>query len=86
MKLFFSKDFKKKAEKLIKKNSSLRKQFTKQFNLFQENPHHPSLKLHQLKGKRSKQLAIWIKSDLRALCIKNKQGYIFINIITHDQY
>jgi len=86
MKLFFSKDFKKKAEKLTKKNTSLKKQFAKQFNLFQENPNHPSLKLHQLKGKRSKQLAIWIKGNLRALCIKSKQGYIFINLITHDQY
>ena len=32
MKLFFSKDFKKKAEKLTKKNTSLKKQLAKQFN------------------------------------------------------
>ena len=86
MKIHFSQDFKKKSSKLIKNNYRLKKQLIKQFGLFQNNPRHPSLKLHQLEGKRSKQFSIWIKGNLRALCIKSGRKYIFFDLNNHDKY
>lgn len=78
--------FESKAKKLCQKSQQLRQDLTKQFQLFASNPNHPSLKLHKLQGKRSTQYAIWIQSDLRALCIKEGKKYIFFDLVTHDQY
>ena len=81
--------FKKKAQKLIKKDPALNSTLKKQFNLFKSNPLYPSLHLHKLQGKRSEQYAIKIKSDLRALFIKPKESkdtYIFFDLVTHDEY
>lgn len=72
MNLHFTNSFQKKVRKLLKKDPGLRKDLKKQFKLFEINPHHPSLKTHKLKGKRSIQYSVWIKSNWRALAIKNK--------------
>jgi len=86
MNIYFSSRFIKKSKQLIKKDKSLKDSLDTQISLFITNPNHPSLKLHKLKGKRSKQLAIWIKGDLRTLCIKNVNDLIFIDLIKHDEY
>jgi addiction module RelE/StbE family toxin len=86
MKIFFSDNFEKKLKKLIKKDSQLKIEFKKQIKLFVKNPHHPSLKTHKLQGKRSSQMAIWIKPNLRALYIVQNQDIIFVNIVSHDEY
>lgn len=57
-------------------NLLLDKIFRKQFKRFKESPHHIGLRLHKLKGERSKQYAIWIEGDLRALAIKEDDVYI----------
>ncbi|MBU1088530.1 plasmid stabilization protein [Patescibacteria group bacterium] len=82
----FTHSFKKEAKKLCKQNQQLKSKLAKQFKLFGINPNHPSLKLHKLQGKRSVQYAIWIKGNLRALCIKKNNIYIFFDLITHNQY
>ena len=84
--LHFTQVFQKKAGKLIAHNDQLRKKLKKQFQLFQQNPHHMGLRLHRLKGQRSEQYAIWIEGDLRALAIKDGEVYTFFDLITHDQY
>jgi len=86
MNIYFSKIYKKKLGKLIKKNPGLKKDLIKQLSLFAKNSKHPSLKLHKLKGQRSVQFSIWIKGDLRALYIKDKQDIIFVDILNHDEY
>jgi len=80
MKIEFTDAFKKKVQQVNRKTPQLKSSLKKQFNLFRSNPHHPSLRLHKLKGTRSEQYAIWIKGDLRALSIKsttNSDTYIF---------
>lgn len=89
MNIEFTNSFKKKAQKLIKKDSGLIPILKKQFNLFRFNPRHPSLHLHKLEGKRSEQYATRIKEDLRALSIKSKHKkntYIFFDLVTHREY
>jgi mRNA-degrading endonuclease YafQ of YafQ-DinJ toxin-antitoxin module len=86
MSIYFSTKFVRKAKLLTKKDKSLKNSLDKQISLFETNPSHPSLKLHKLKGRRSTQYAVWIKGNLRALCIKDKSGYLFVNLVTHDRY
>jgi len=89
MNIEFTDSFKKRIKKLSQKNPDLKAALIKQLELFKDNPLHPSLHLHRLKGTRSEQLAIWIKGDLRALSIKSKtvkDTYIFFDLITHDEY
>ena len=89
MNIELTQGFKKKAQKLIQKDPSLRSILKKQIGLFKLNPLYPSLHLHKLQGKRSEQYAIKIKSYLRALSIKSKDKkdtYIFFDLVTHDEY
>jgi mRNA-degrading endonuclease YafQ of YafQ-DinJ toxin-antitoxin module len=86
MNFSLTKSFQNKAQKLCKKDFKLRSELIKQFSLFQQDHRHPSLKLHKLKGKRSKQYAIWIVGDLRALGIIDDDMYVFFDLVTHDQY
>ncbi len=86
MKVFFSKSFKQKFDKVVKKDKKLRKQIAKQFQLFTQDPRYPSLRLHKLRGHRSEQYSIWMASDLRAIAIRKKDHYIFFDLIHHDDY
>ena len=86
MKLDFTNSFKRKTKKLFQKDPQVRTDFIKQFSLFQKNQKHPSLKLHKLKGERLGQYAIWIKGDLRALGVKEKDKFIFFDLVTHYEY
>ena len=49
--LIYTKSYNKRAKKFIKKHPDLLKQYEKTLKLLEENPHHPSLRLHELKGK-----------------------------------
>ena len=89
MNVEFTDSFKKKSQRLTKKDSKLNSLLKKQFNLFRANPHYPSLHLHKLEGKRSEQYAIGIKGDLGALSIKSrhkKDTFVFFDLVTHDEY
>jgi len=78
--------FERKVRKLTKRNSRLTNRLVKQFSQFEQDPRHPSLKLHKLTGSRSTQHAIWLTGNLRAVAIKSKNVYVFFDIITHDEY
>lgn len=89
MKIIFTPSFKRKVQQLYKKNPQLISVFKKKLHLFVQDPLHPSLRLHKLKGVRSEQFAISLTGDLRALSIRSEKEdnlYIFFNIITHDEY
>lgn len=86
MNVYFSSKFIRKVRLATKNNKGLKTSLDKQISLFKINPNHPSLKFHKLKGKRSIQMAIWIKGDMRALCAKIRDGYLFVNLISHDEY
>ncbi|MEN8253253.1 MAG: hypothetical protein ABFQ62_02660 [Patescibacteria group bacterium] len=85
-KIIYTTSFKKKASKLKNKKPLLDKIFKKQFKRFKQNPHHAGLRLHKLKGERSKQYAIWIEGDLRAVCIQDNNEYVFFDLVKHDSY
>ena len=86
MNVYFTPKFIRRSKSLTKKNKHLKGILEKQITLFKLNSTHPSLKLHRLKGKRSKQLAVWVKGDLRALCVKEKNDYVFFDLVSHNEY
>lgn len=86
MSLYYSPHFVRRLKKRLEKNPLLREKFAKQVTLFQENPRHPSLRLHKLKGKRINQHSFWIEGDLRVTFISDADDVIFTDILTHDEY
>jgi len=85
-KVVFTDGFNKQARKLCRKNTALRKQLAKQFEIFSLGHYNPTIRLHKLKGKRSTQYAIFIESDLRAIAVKDGNTYVFFELATHDTY
>ncbi len=52
-KIVFTESYNKRARKFMRKHPDVLKQYEKTLTLLELNPHHPSLRLHQLKGKLS---------------------------------
>ncbi len=50
-KLRYTNSYLKKAGKFVKKHPDLLSQYEKTLKILERNPHHPSLRLHQLKGR-----------------------------------
>ena len=84
----FSPTFQKKLRQLHSKNIRLTKKITKkiqiQLNKFQENPKHPSLRLHKLKGNLQNTWSLSITKSFRLIFIKDKQHYFF-DLDFHDK-
>lgn len=60
---------------------------TKKERIFKENPLHPSLRLHQLKGKLAGIWSVSITGNYRMLFERTESGDIlFFSIGTHDVY
>jgi len=79
----FSSFFKRRLKKL---NPQVLNKLPKLFKLFINNPFHPKLKAHKLKGKLKNCYAFYITPNIRIIFkFLNKSTAIFINIGTHDQ-
>ena len=52
-KIVYTDSCNKRAGRFLKKHPEVLKQYEKTLNLFDLNPHHPSLRLHRLKGRLS---------------------------------
>lgn len=69
-----------------RKDKKLANRIEKQILLFEENPKHPSLRVHKLSGNRENMWSILITMSIRIvyLLIDDDQA-IFIKIGTHEQ-
>jgi len=72
-------------EKIKKGNLKLFKKIQKQLILFKQNPYHPSLKTHKLKGKLSEYRSIYIERNLRMLYYIKVNEAVFFDMGTHDE-
>ena len=78
--------FKKAYQKRIKPNPKLIRQTSKRIKLFQENPDHPLLKDHALKGSKLGLRAFSVTGDIRIIYkFKSANTAIFLDIGTHNQ-
>lgn len=82
MTISYSKNFLKQAKKL---SPELRKKLLERMVLFSENPLHPSLRNHPLKGKYKEYRSIDVTSDMRALYLQKEHEAIFDAVGTHSQ-
>jgi len=83
-KIFYSSNFKKQFKKLplpIKELSIKKERF------FKDNPLHPSLRLHALKGKLEGLFSISITMNYRIIFKRMENGdIVFVSIGKHDIY
>jgi len=82
MDVSYSKAFLKQAKKL---SPEIRKKLLERVTLFSENPLHPTLRNHALKGKYKQYRSIDITGDFRALYLQNEKEAIFDAAGTHSQ-
>jgi len=84
--IIYTKSYNKRAAKFIKKHSELLGQYEKTLQLLELNPHHPSLRLHELKGKRKGLHSISINISYRITLelIISENEIILIDVGAHD--
>ncbi|RUA05744.1 MAG: plasmid stabilization protein [Gammaproteobacteria bacterium] len=82
----FSDNYEKKAIKFLKKHKEIALQYMKIIDLLENNPYHPSLKLHKLQGKLSKFSSVSINMKYRIVIdfIIFDDEIILVDIGSHD--
>jgi addiction module RelE/StbE family toxin len=78
----YSKAFIKQAKKL---SPELRQKLQDKIAIFRDNPLHPSLRNHALKGRYKEYRSIDITGDVRALYLQQDKEVIFDAVGTHSQ-
>jgi proteic killer suppression protein len=79
--------YERRAVKILKRNPQLFSQYAKTIELLEANPHHPSLRLHPLRGKLDGLHSVSISMSHRITLelMVTDQEIILINIGTHDE-
>ena len=86
MKAKFSPLVQKDIVKIQKKNKNLAERIEKQIALFEENPKHPSLRIHKLAGSMGNLCSISISMSIRMVYILlDEDTALFVKIGTHDE-
>ncbi|PIQ71512.1 type II toxin-antitoxin system mRNA interferase toxin, RelE/StbE family [Candidatus Roizmanbacteria bacterium CG_4_9_14_3_um_filter_33_18] len=85
MNIYLSKNFSKAFEKLTKNNFLLKDKIKAKVKFFTENPKHPSLKLHKLKGKMVEDWSFSVEGDIRVVLTYIDDGVLFVDIGSHKE-
>lgn len=85
--LIFTEQYNRKAAKFIKQHPEVVVQYTKTLELLTVNPHHPSLRLHALKGKLNglHSVSVNLKYRITLELIITESEIIPINVGDHDE-
>ena len=85
--LIFTESYKKRAKRFAKKHPELAEQYRKTLWLLHENPYHPSLRLHPLKGVLQGLHSVSINMSYRMTLelLISEQEIVLINIGSHDE-
>lgn len=86
-KVIFTESYEKRARKFIKRHPELLEQYGKVLKLLSLNPHHPSLRLHRLKGRLTSLSSVSVNYFYRITLkffIKD-DTIILIDIGRHDE-
>ena len=85
--LIFTEQYNRKAAKFIKQHPDAVTQYTKILELLTVNTHHPSLRLHALKGKLNglHRVSINLKYRITLELIITESEIIPINVGDHDE-
>ena len=85
-KIVYTESYIKRAEKFISKHPEIIRQYEKTLKLLEQNPNHPSLRLHKLKGRLSELYSISININYRIsiIFIVNDDKIIPVDIGKHE--
>ena len=85
--IIYTESYNKREAKFIKKHPDLLSQYQKTLELLEMNPHHPSLRLHKLKGKLSELYSVSIIISYRISIdfIFEDDKIIPIDVGSHDE-
>jgi mRNA-degrading endonuclease YafQ of YafQ-DinJ toxin-antitoxin module len=85
--LIYTEQYNRKAAKFIKQHPETLVQYTKTLELLTVNPHHPSLRLHALKGKLNglHSVSVNLKYRITLELIITESEIIPINVGDHDE-
>ena len=86
-KLIETKSYTKKLKKFFKKHSNLLKKYEKTIFILEQNPHHPSLRLHKLQGEMKEYFSVSIDMEYRIIIdfiIVDEKIYL-LDIGSHDK-
>ena len=86
-KLTYDDKFIKKTAKLIKKNPSLKERIYKTLHILENNPYHPSLRLHKLKGNLKDYYSVSISMNYRIVLdfVITEKEILLLDIGPHDE-
>ena len=85
--IIYPESYIRRARKFLSRHPDLTLQYQRTLELLEINPFHPSLRLHQLKGKFADLHAVSINISYRIileLIIKEKE-IILVNVGTHEE-
>ena len=85
MQIQFSEEIDRELKKIKQKDQKLSKRIEKQLSLFQQNPRHPSLRLHKLSGELNELWSISISKGVRMVYIRDEDIAYFVDLGTHDE-
>ena len=85
--IIYTESYIKRARKFIRKHPELVSQYEKTLKLLEVNPHHPSLRLHKLKGRLSELYSVSINISYRISIdfIIEKDRIILIDVGSHEE-
>ena len=85
--LIYTDSYINKAKRFVKKHPELITQYEKTLKILENDPHHPSLRLHRLKGKLKELHSISINISYRITLefyLKDKE-IVLVNVGHHDE-
>ena len=86
-KLIYTDSYINKAKRFVKKHPELITQYEKALKILENDPHHPSLRLHRLKGKLKDLHSIAINISYRITLefyLRDKE-IVLVNVGHHDE-
>ena len=86
-KLIYTQSYNKRAARFLKKHPELTGQYEKTLKLLEFDPFHPSLRLHQLKGKLKDLSSVSINVSYRITLefYMSEHEIILVNVGHHDE-
>lgn len=84
--LVFTEQYNRRAARFLRRHPNAQSQYAKTLKLLEANPHHPSLRLHALKGKLSGLHSVSINLSYRITLemMITESEIVLINIGDHD--
>ncbi len=86
IRLVWTNTFARTAKRFLKKNPDLKNEFGRTLKQLEENPSHPKLKLHPLKGRLTGKHSVSLTYSHRIVLILtlNKGEIVLLDVGTHD--